>query len=90
VRILKAASDVGNLLWALPAMLGLLVARDLADEVRFQRWARKYRRQHAGRRVPTADLRLAYVAQLRPSQAGRAGSRMEAVASTLPRPAHHA
>lgn len=89
MRILKAASEVGNLLWALPAMLGLLVARDLADEVRFQRWARQYRRQHAGENVPTADLRLTYVAQ-RVSDAKRSASRIDAGASTLPRPARHA
>jgi len=87
VRILKTATEFGTLIFAVPAMLGLLVVRDVADELRYQRWARKYRREHAEARH--ADLRLTYVAQLRSAHGKRAAS-VEAAAANLSHPARHA
>lgn len=87
MRILKTATEVGTLVFAVPAMLGLLVARDVADEFRYQRWARKYRREHP--ETGHSDLRLTYVAQLRSSHGKRAAS-VEAAAGNLSHPARHA
>ena len=87
MRTLKTASEVGAMLFVVPAALGLLVARDVVEELRFQRWARKYRREHGDARIPTSELRLTYAAQWGRSHAKRAAS---AAAATLTHPARHA
>jgi hypothetical protein len=61
VKILKAASQAGTLLWAIPAGMALLVAGDLLQEVRFRRWARQCRRRQTGR-YTREELRFAYFA----------------------------
>lgn len=87
MRILRTASEVGAMLFVVPAALGLLVARDVVEELRFQRWARRYRREHAEARIPASELRFTYAAQLGRSHGKRAAS---AAAATLPQPARHA